>query len=140
MKRVTFKVAKALKEAGYPQPQTDALGYVNRPNNCYFTGIHSYYDENRERRLEWKETDEFHTTDDWVDEIEPIFYGSAIAAPVYLEAWLWMWREKHIPIEADYSFAKENWINGGICGEGYDDPEESIIAAINYLIEKGEIN
>lgn len=139
MKRVSFEVAKALKDAGYPQPQTDVWGYVNHPNNCYFTGRHSYWDENRERRLEWDEVNEFHAVDDWIDEIEPSFYGSAIAAPTYFETWCWLWREKKIAIDCGcdvigdnhwFSFITHlNTIKSG------NDPEEAIVEAINYLVE-----
>lgn len=138
-KIVSFKVAKAIKEAGYPQPQTDVWGYVNRPNNCYFTGRHSYYDENRERRLEWDETNEFHITDDWADEIEPSFYGSAIAAPSYLKVWLWLWREKEIKIShrigVDIIGIEDNDAIDG----SFDDPEGAIISAIEYLVDNNLI-
>lgn len=139
MKRITFEVAKALKEAGYPQPQTDIWGYVNRPNNCYFTGRHSYWDKNRKRRLEWDETNEFHTADDWADEIEPSFYGSAIAAPTYLEVWLWLWKEKKKWIDVSFSLDEGNWTfmqDPSPCDCGlYNDPEEAIESAIKFLVD-----
>lgn len=56
-------------------------------------------------------------------------------APTFLEVWLWLWREKKIAIEADYSLQHGYWINGGICGESFEDPEDAIIAAINYLVD-----
>lgn len=140
MKIVSFNIAKILKESGYPQPQTDVWGYVNHPNNCYFTGCHSYFDENRERRLEWDETNEFHTANDWADEIEPSFYGSAIAAPTYMETWRWLWQEKGIQIPVGVDSATI-WIrehNGNMYNHGVfkfnNDPEEAIMEAIKYLV------
>lgn len=135
MKRVSLEIAKALKDAGYPQPQTDVWGYVIHPNNCYFTGKYSYYDEYRERRLEWDEKDEFHTTDDWADEIEPSFYGSAIAAPSYLEVWLWLIREKKINLSPIYWNSDKSWHVPGFIKDRCNDPEDAIISAINYLVE-----
>lgn len=141
-KTVSFEIAKALKEAGYPQPQTDVWGYVHRPNNCYFTGIHHYWDENHERQISWDETNQFHITDDWADEIEPSFYGSAIAAPTYLEVWLWLWQVKKICINCNldkYNLIPQWWCNNedGINYNtpNFNDPEEAIIAAIEYLVE-----
>lgn len=149
-KTVSFEVAQSLKEAGYPQPQTDVWGYVHRPNNCYFTGRHSYWDEkdeNRERRIEWDETNEFHTTDDWADEIEPSFYGSAIAAPTYFEVWLWLWQQKKIYIDinciqcSEYNTEVSIWHEYGQYDyEGkFIDPVEAMIAGINYLVENNLI-
>lgn len=142
MKRVSLEVAKVIKDAGYPQPQTDVWGYVNRPNNCYFTGRHSYWDENRERRLEWDEMNEFHVADDWVDEIEPSFYGSAIADPTYYEVWDWLWREKKICINCNLD--KCNLLPMWWCNNddrinyntpNFESPEEAISDAIEYLTE-----
>lgn len=141
MKYVSLEIAKAVKEAGYPQHQTDMWGYVNRPNNCYFTGSHSYYDEYRERRLEFDETNEFHVTDDWADEIEPSFYGSAIAAPTYLDVWLWLWHDKNTFIQV---IKFKNGFTTHIFNDGQmgttmknacTDPEEAIISAIEYLFK-----
>lgn len=148
-KTVSFEVAKALKEAGYPQPQTDVWGYVNRPNNCYFTGRHYYWDENHERQIEWDETNQFHTIDDWADEIEPSFYGSAIAAPTYLDVWLWLWREKRITLEPSkegilvLECEDENgqlYYSHNIYSQDENkDPVEAIIAAIDFLVENNLI-
>lgn len=155
LKRVSFKVAKALKEAGYPQPEidspeTDIWGYIKHPSNCYFTGSHSYYDDYRESRLEWDETDELHTIADWANEIEPRFYGSAIAAPTYIDTWLWLWREKNVRFDvedlwdAELSYPERGCASntnqlGGICTPEVSDPEEAIIAAIEYLADNNLI-
>ena len=137
-RRVSFKVAKAIKEAGYLQPETDVLGYVNNPNNCYFTGRHSYWDEYRERRIEWDEENELHTIQDWADENEPSYYGTAIAAPTYLDVWLWLWREKKIAIEVNHSF-KEGWFSSLLRDERFPTQEDVIIATIEYLVENNLI-
>lgn len=69
MKRVSFSVAKAIKEAGYPQE-----------GPLYYTSDGEPYD--------WNEIEE------WDDK-----YYSKISAPTYLDVWLWLWREKKIAIE-----------------------------------------
>lgn len=143
MKRVSFEVAKAIKEAGYPQPQKDSMGYYSTPCNFYFTGSHSYYSECGEQRLYWDETKELHTIEDWGTEDGPRFYGNAIAAPEYLEVWLWLCEKVTAFYPAKYS---ANNPSGYSCY--YSDserildvdtfgmhlgPEEAIIAAIEYL-------
>lgn len=106
MKRVSFETAKAIKEASYPQKA------------CR-------YQYNYEGIL--------------VDLVREggICYGPI--APTYLEVWLWLWREKKIPIDL-CSVDNERWayfeqgINISRDGYIYCDPEEAIIAAIDYLI------
>lgn len=142
-KRVSLEVAKALKEAGYPQQETNSWGYVIHPGSCYFTGKHSYIDDYRESRIEWDDTNKLYTVDDWADEIEPRFYGSAIAAPTYLEVWIWLWREKKKCIDIVFSEDEDGWTfmqNPSPCDCGlYQDPEEAIISAINYLVDNNLI-
>ena len=61
------------------------------------------------------------------------------------EVWLWLWREKRIPIpvhEVEDDFDGEVigfyiWAIDGIFEE--NDPEEAIIAAIEYLVDNGRI-
>lgn len=100
-KRVTFEVAKAIKEAGYPQNIKECPFY-----NEEGTLLGGDYDF-------WKFSKKFS-----------LFY----IVPTYLSVWLWLWREKHIAIEADYSFANND-------RKDFNDPEETIIAAIEYLVE-----
>ena len=95
MKRVSFKVAKYLKEVGYPQDSLKDNIYVSEPNAPF---------------------------------------SEVAYQPTYLEVWLWLWREKHIAVEADYSCANNDWFDGGICGKKFNDPEEAIIAAIEYIV------
>lgn len=107
MKRVSFEVAKALKEAGYPQKGISYYWYSKEDTECY------------------SESD--------LDEIGYVF------SPTYLEVWLWLWREKKIPIDL-CSVDNERWayfeqgINISRDGYIYRDPEEAIIAAIDYLV------
>lgn len=114
MKRVSFKVAKAIKEAGYTQHKTPYL-YVTKDYSTFREG----------------------------EMIDCFFENSAgnnvVDAPFAVEVWLWLWREKHIAVEADYSCANDDWFDGGICGKKFKDPEESIIAAIDYLVDSNLI-
>lgn len=58
--------------------------------------------------------------------------------PFYLEVWLWLWREKRIPLELLRSTEKDVWYvlyDGGYEMPRKDDPEEAIIAAIEYLVD-----
>lgn len=110
MKRISFKAAKALKEVGYPQN--------------YAFNVSVYDKEGKEVAI--GDTDIPLNCD-------------AILAPTYLEVWLWLWREKHIAVEADYSFANDDWFDGGICGSKFNDPEEAIVAAIEYMVDNNLI-
>lgn len=72
MKTVTFKVAEAIKKAGYPQEKlTDKVYLVNGD----------------------KEGNLAHYT-------SALFYDS-IVAPTYIEVWLWLWKEKKYSINVD---------------------------------------
>lgn len=102
MKGVSFEVAKAIKNAGYPQ-----YGYCEE-----------YY------------TSEGKVVSKFCDMNKLIF-----PAPTYLEVWLWLWREKGIKYEIVKSGDKV------LCKEEpykffyMKDPEEAIIAAIQYIVE-----
>lgn len=110
MKRVSFKIAKAIKAAGYPQ----------------YPLIPAYQDDVIKEFIEKRE--------DICDDV-PTY-----ACPTYLEVWLWLWRKKKIAVEADYSLQHGYWINGGICGESFEDPEDAIIEAIEYLVDNDLIS
>lgn len=103
MKRVSFKVAKAIKEAGYPQDE------LENPDS------HWFYDEETKCN---------------------------ILRVTYLEVWLWLWREKKICINCNYdkyNFPPMWWCNNedriNYNTPNFDDPEEAIIAAIEYLVD-----
>lgn len=123
MKRVTFEIAKTIKDAGYPQdsqPITE-IGWYNRA------------------RTYTKELPQFWEGDDTF----------VAVAPTYLEVWLWLWREGRICLEIEKLYAPESYIQRGcVCGteqcEGFytpevADPEEAIIAAITYLVDNDKI-
>lgn len=98
-KRVSFKVAKALKEAGYPQEITKE------------TVFHALFD--------------------------PMY----CVCPYAMDVWLWLWREKGIQIDVVSTFEKTCFIAIWKLGERIFsqcknvDPEEAIIAAIEYLVD-----
>lgn len=107
-KRVSFKVAKAIKKAGYPldTPITE-VGWYNA------AGIYTKTPP-------------------------PIWEGDNLfeaLAPTYLDVWLWLWREKGIVIDPD-EVGNDWYIDSFMLPmETYPDPEEAIIAAIEYLVD-----
>ncbi len=117
MKPVSFEVAKAIKEAGYPQFGTATLfvledfkmGNVIIPKGAEKEN----YDE-----------DNFH--------LHPNMNWAAI--PTYLDVWLWLCRKKGICVEI-----KDNLyhITAKVKNQRFygDDPEEAIISMIDYLVE-----
>lgn len=123
MKRVSFKTAKALKEAGYPQGVLPKIlkeksfpMYYNEdfvPNYVYF---YAYYITTFDTNL-------------------------CVACPTYLEVWLWLWREKKI-------YLNTNTQRKGIVCVYWDDtiihevkdmrltdPEEAIASAIENMVD-----
>lgn len=125
MKKVSFKVAKAIKEAGYPDTfitdENENQIYVlfsDEPYN-YLTyqsaSIQGYLNEWYLTRLN----------------IEWYF------APTYLEVWLWLWREKKINVTPEY-----DQISGLFSSCGFserEDPEEAIEAAIEFLVNNSNL-
>ncbi len=84
-KRVSYTVAKAIKEAGYPQYENELEG------------------------------------------VPKVLY-----VPTYFDVWLWLWREKELTRMAIWDKIAD--IKGN-----YFDPEEAIIAAIDYLVDNNLI-
>lgn len=107
MKRVSFNVAKAIKEAGYPQGQEE---YAYRSNGDIYIFENMFE----------------HIPDYCCD------------APTYMEVWLWLWREKKIKVSLELSCRTLTSINAdywiGDIDAVFKDPEEAIIAAIEYLV------
>lgn len=102
MKRVSFEVAKYLKEIGYPQEIWKYCWFYNESGELLNISITGYY---------------------------------GIPAPTYLEVWLWLWREKKIYIGLE----AESYPHDGMCVPSYidapySDPEDALIAAIEYLV------
>lgn len=109
MERVSFEVAKAIKEAGYPQGNTD---------KCYLTADHNKY---------YKEGQIVENDDgEW-----SVLTKNLADIPTYLEVWLWLWREKDIQcsIKDGYVYIGSDEL------DYYSDPEEAIIGAIEYLVD-----
>ncbi len=115
-KQVTFKVAKVIKEAGGIFPANEYYALFKDESNkgswqteticCPSLGI----------------------------------IGECYAAPTYLDVWLWLWREKKIQI--DVEFISSNLVGNFVLGQRvftngcYQiDPEDAIIAAIDYLVD-----
>lgn len=110
-KRVTFKVAKAIKEAQYSQNYSFnisvydkdgkeiVIGDANIPLNC-----------------------------------------DAIIAPTYLDVWQWLWKEKDIrlvPVDTTVSgkYIGVVAVRIGLHIFRGETPEEAIASAINYLVD-----
>lgn len=118
MKRVSFETAKALKEAGYPQD--------NSNNNPYYTKDGQF-------------SDLYH--------YGVPYYDVDCFAPTYLEVWLWLWRKGNIKISLHNEDSKYHYYtmkNSGnhielMNSSMFNDPEEAIIAAIQYLMNNNLI-
>lgn len=109
LKRVSCKVAKAIKEAGYPQEYSKNPFYTCEGLLKDITNVHLS------------------------DKIE-LF----CSAPSYLEVWLWLWREKGLSIEVIKDSCGDCIVLYGGCLEDAkeaEDLEEAIIAAIECLAE-----
>lgn len=111
MKRVSFKVAQALKKAGYPQV-LEYWKYLE--DNTYW-----YYPDGK---LEKK-----GNVPDYID-ISKLTFD-----PTYLEVWLWLWKEKNIQLQPSQKIVYI-WPNG-ILIDNISDVEDGIITAINYLVD-----
>lgn len=110
MKRCSFNVAIALKEAGYPQGITrdvyvikaDGWTYIDYPVGvCISSSV--------------------ALPQDYIADI-----------PYYMDVWLWLWREKKAYIELVHDVVDDCADTG--FGQGQD-PEEAIIAAIEHIVD-----
>lgn len=121
MKTVSFKVAKAIKNVGYPQGNTD---------KCYLTADHNQF--YKEGQIVYNEEGE------WT-----VLTKNLADIPTYMEVWLWLWREKNIKLSLEpnddlaecYNSKDFGHLISKICNE----PEEAIIAAIEYLVDNNLI-
>lgn len=121
-KIVSYNVAKALKEAGYPQENTE-FRYILR--NSTFDHL-------------WFKKGEL------IDKTQKMHLINIADAPTYIDAWMWLWREKGIRIEVCELDERATWstyIKPILIEEdsGYQDPEEAIVKAIEYLVENNLI-
>ncbi len=115
-KRVSYKVAKAIKEAGYPQGDTDEV-YVLE-TLCMGSSVSPK-----------GVTLPSH--------FAMMVSGSFADIPTYLDVWLWLWREKKFSIDVD-CYNCDKWTTD-INSVEFNDPEEAIIAAIEYLVDNNLI-
>lgn len=111
MRRVTFEVAKAIKEAGYPQGNNNAH-YVDYEGDVCFH--------------------------DWA-EAECAKWTNFFAAPYYFEVWEWLWGKDTWIITLGCSWTGKARARIVIDGDDVDfsgcNPEEAIASAIDYLVE-----
>lgn len=109
MKKVSYKVAVAIREAGYPQYEgpISEVGWYNRAGNY-----------TKEFPWIWKGDDEF-----------------IAIAPNYFEVWGWLWREKNIKIILQESWT--GYAVASIKTESFRGatPEDVIEEAIEYLVD-----
>lgn len=130
-KRVSFKVAKAIKEAGYLQGLTD---YVYNERCCEDESICGVEDTTYCAIYKGTLLDRCENVD------SPI-----CDAPTYLDVWLWLWTNKNIhliPVEMrDVGFRDTGEVTVMYNGRGFvrSTPEEAIIAAIDYLVDNSLI-
>lgn len=123
MKRVSFEVAKYLKEIGYPQGWECDEHYCLESEGEYGYQIGSLVSANTIHK---------NALD-------------AMSAPTYLEAWLWLWREKKIYIDIDCSDSYTSVASMLLKGRNFfdffekDDPEEAIIEAIEHVVKNNLI-
>lgn len=116
MKLVSSKVAKALKDAGYPQDYADgAKAYTEDGSVCI-------------------------TRDE-----------ESLAYPTYMEVWLWLWRKKGffvkvMPIRDVFNAqilerTDGEWHSWGmaVSPSEFTDPEDALIAAIDYIVDNNLI-
>lgn len=104
MKRISLKVARALKEAGYK--------FIPAPSSFFTNETNSWFN-NEDREL--------------------------YSLPTYLEAWLWLWREKKISIllnnGAVVLIQNTDLMWHIVYQNNYSDPEDAIANAIEYLVD-----
>lgn len=119
-KLITFEIAKALKDAGYPQKNTE-FRYVL--TNSTFD--HLWFKEG-----------------ELIDKTQKMSINNLADAPTYIDVWLWLWREKKIYIDINCIQCSEYNSEVSIYHEygQYDyegkftDPVDALIAGINYIV------
>lgn len=139
MKRVSFKVAKVLKEVGYPQ-EHNCDKYVTEPCKGHYIWDTSNPD------CTSKDDDALYDFEigEYVDhEMYSVSIAHSVTAPTYLDAWLWLWREKTIAIDCGCDVIGDNhwfsFITHLKTIKSGKDPEEAIKEAVNYIIENNLI-
>lgn len=121
MKHVSYKIALAIKRAGYPQGNTD---------KCYLTTDHNHF---------YKEGQIVENEDgEW-----SVLTKNLADIPTYIDVWLWLWREKNIQIHnctndtiirlVDVKPYRTIYLFYNAYGK---DPEEAVITAIEYIVNE----
>lgn len=125
MKRVTQDVAKVVYEAGFP------MMFWQTVSRAQFEAGHLYKLSEDKNYFSVCPSERYPDDNDTLD----VYY-----CPTYIEVWLWLWRDKKACIGILFD---EGDCNVEIWQEGKDyvrdlenkfDPEEAIIAAIEYLV------
>lgn len=130
MKIVSFNVAKAIKEAGYPQGD----------KNSGLTSVYPLEDHD-DNYTPYTRIGKL-TTNYQCQTFRMLTEIPFVVAPTYLDVWLWLWRKKNIHIDIDYDSYSEgakSFDNKTLEEYIKDDPEEAIIATIEYLVENNLI-
>ena len=129
MKRVSFEVAKAIKEAGYPQTKSIQCNYYYAIRKQEKAGQPYYYEGYLLSSDDIYDCDAYD--DDYID------------APTYIDVWLWLWQVKGIHIDivsSKLGTQMDIWDSEqhNIMGDNtvfYSSPEDAIEAAIKYLVD-----
>lgn len=123
MKRISFKVAKVIKDAGYPQ--------IGNMNYASVDGATVMSDVTITIPV-----GELIDTNDYLGYVSSDF----ISAPTYLEVWLWLCKEKEIEIEVfNTNYGWYCLLNNDYQCDYGENPEEAIVAAIEYLVDNNLI-
>lgn len=133
MKRVSFKVAKALKEAGY-----------NEPCDMYY----HIYDDSDIVDGEYESQMSLEATGDGCQSFLNALNHYRCAAPYAFEVWLWLEKDKGTIIHPDSTYVEDGTVKYATITHldqedfhsvgskfKYDSSEEAIIAAIEYLVD-----
>lgn len=119
MKIVSFKVAKAIKEAGYPLQRFHT---VSREQFEHGWGQGIYGES---PSILYPEDNDF---------VDMYF------CPTYIDVWLWLWKEKEIYIQVERKYCMLSFPHYDSCTFSLDSsPEESIITAIEWLVDNDYI-
>lgn len=137
LKRVSFEIAKAIKDAGYSVDVTEE----NEDN------VFVVFSDEPDNPLPYSSAEIQGYFEEWYLEKHNVEW---CFSPTYLEVWLWLWREKNIQFSVNgiCDYHKQFMYVGCDCGtlqlggittSEFNDPEEAIIGAIKYLCENNLI-
>lgn len=119
-KRVSFKVAKAIREAGY-----------NEPCDMYYHIYDSVYDSQMSLEMTGNGCADFLNSNNHY----------RCASPSYFDVWAWLSDKKHIFIDVKHHCINcvEAYVETKICDKGCvfntDNVEDGIAKAIDYLVD-----